>query len=126
MPIGAVSVEDDIFGQGLNPFIVGIHCSGSESRLLDCPRSRLIDDHPDISYSYGHVGIICQGVPKSIVSECTQGDVRLAYGKRKAEGRVEICVDGRWSAPCWPYWNFRTTQLICKQLGFPYEGKELC
>ena len=61
-----------------------------------------------------------QNVLCSLV-DCTNGDVRLVGGSTAREGRVEVCVDGRWGTVC----NNNQEEIaeaVCSQLGFPAEG----
>ena len=39
------------------------------------------------------------------------------------EGRVEVCVDGRWGTVCGEGWGNTEAGLVCARLGFPAEGK---
>ena len=39
------------------------------------------------------------------------------------EGRVEVCVDGRWGTVCGEGWGDTEAGLVCARLGFPAEGK---
>ena len=56
-------------------------------------------------------------------SSCVNGDVRLIGGSSENEGRVEICRDSVWAAVAHKGWDQREAQVVCKQLGFPYECK---
>lgn len=58
-----------------------------------------------------------------LANNCTHGSVRLAGGLEPTEGRVEICVEGRWSSVCSSgYWNYRSAYVVCRQLGYPATG----
>lgn len=62
-------------------------------------------------------------------SNCTTGDVRLADGLTKYEGRVEVCMNGAWGSICnYNYWNptsFSANAFtVCSELG--YQGKYVC
>ena len=55
---------------------------------------------------------------------CTNGEIRLVGGSTNREGRVEVCMDGRWGTVC----NNNQEGIagaVCFQLGFPAEGKLL-
>ena len=44
-------------------------------------------------------------------------------GSMYREGRVEVCVDGRWGTVCGERWGDTEAGLVCVRLGFPAEGK---
>ena len=49
--------------------------------------------------------------------ECNETDVRLEDGTTKADGRVEICLDGLWGSVCDSGWDSRDARVVCRQLG---------
>ena len=53
---------------------------------------------------------------EGVVSECTNGDIRLVNGSKSNEGRVEYCYNGEWSPMC--SLSTYTARLVCKKLGF--------
>ena len=54
------------------------------------------------------------------MSDCINGDIRLV-GSSSNQGRVEVCVDGRWGTVCNK--NSQIAETVCHQLGFLSEGK---
>ena len=53
------------------------------------------------------------------ISACdTEGDIRLANGRNKFEGRVEVCQTGQWKTVCDRQWDDREARVVCRQLGF--------
>ena len=38
------------------------------------------------------------------------------------EGKVEICFGGQWGTVCDDSWNYRGTEVVCRQLGFGTRG----
>ena len=53
---------------------------------------------------------------------CSTGEIRLVNGSTNREGRVEVCVDGRWGTVCNKS-HEGIAGAICSQLGLPIEGK---
>ena len=49
---------------------------------------------------------------------CDYGHMRLVGGETEAEGRLELCNDGRWGTVCDNRWTDRHTAVVCRQLGF--------
>ena len=75
-----------------------------------------------------HILIPCHlTVSYTIMAEpgCIYGSVRLVGGLIPTEGRVELCVNSRWSAVCDTNWNYQDAFVVCRQLGFPATGKPL-
>ena len=57
-------------------------------------------------------------------NECRDGSIRLIGSSFSArEGRVEICVEGRWGTICDSSWDSRDAAVVCRQLGYPSLGK---
>ena len=54
----------------------------------------------------------------TIDAPCTPGEIRLANGTLKSEGRVEICFDGVWGTTCGSYWIEVDSIVVCRQLGY--------
>lgn len=38
-------------------------------------------------------------------------------------GQIEICTGGEWRAVCHSSWDVNDAMVVCRQLGFPSEGK---
>lgn len=57
------------------------------------------------------------------VAGCKDGDVRLAGGSSNQEGIVEVCRNEEWGRVCDDEWDRNESSVVCRQLGFPEEGK---
>ena len=40
------------------------------------------------------------------------------------EGKIEVCFDSVWGTVCADDWNSSDASVVCRQLGFSYDGKE--
>ena len=52
------------------------------------------------------------------IDSCYNGEVRLVGGETDAEGRVEICNNGKWETVCGKYWTETNTAIVCRHLGY--------
>lgn len=43
--------------------------------------------------------------------------IRIANGKSKSSGRVEVVIDGIWSTVCDDSWDDNCATVVCRQLG---------
>ena len=53
---------------------------------------------------------------------CRDGDVRLVDGDSFNEGRVELCLHGKWGFIDDEGWSAEDAQVVCNQLGFSEQG----
>ena len=79
---------------------------------------------PCISNEHRCDGIIdCIGREDELDHNCPcgpEGAVRLVDGIVPYRGRVEICINGKWSTICSRYrWDNSDAAVVCRQLGYP-------
>ena len=51
--------------------------------------------------------------------------MRLVGGLTNREGRVEVCLDGRWGTVCGEGWGETEAGLVCSTMGFPARSKHI-
>ena len=103
-------------------------CRGTESTLDDCGLVLSLISCTRV------LGVTCQPgetitlhcctlitLTHSITADCTSSNIRLVDGCTRNEGRVEVCVDGRWGTVC-NNSQKGIAQAVCSQLGFITAG----
>ena len=56
-------------------------------------------------------------------TECSDGSIRLIGSTVARQGRVEICLEGRWGTVCDTSWDSRDAAVVCRQLGHSSLGE---
>ena len=49
--------------------------------------------------------------------------MRLVGGESPNEGRLEVCYFNHWGTVCDDNFGTEEAQLVCRELGFPQEGR---
>ena len=92
-----------------------VQCTGSETRLIDCPANPL--GQHDCTNSQD-AGVRCDS---TVVSGCSggspQGAIRIMGGGNF--GQLEICHANEWGTVCDDGWEDVDARVACVQLGLP-------
>ncbi len=56
-------------------------------------------------------------------TNCTFGELRLVDGSSSLEGRLEVCVGGRWGTVCDDEFGVLDASVVCRQLGYHSESE---
>ena len=105
-----------------------VHCQGGEDTIDFCTKQVVpLSDGRLIYLNATVVGVDCiyeapthppcieVNITALESDGCTEGNVRLVGGDGD-EGRVDYCLDGRWSPFC--IMDEITASVVCKSLGF--------
>lgn len=112
----ALGLRGAFFGTGEGDIIASnAFCTGTEARLLDCTLS-----YSFFCFHYEDAGVICAS---NEPQNCTIGDIRLQEGSNPHEGRVEVCLHGRWGSICDDNWDSKDAAVVCRQLNYTTNGE---
>jgi deleted-in-malignant-brain-tumors protein 1 len=101
--------------------ILDLNCTGDEMNYLNCSYNGLIDYSCP---SNADASVYCQDID-TVMSNCSDGEVRLVGGSTQYEGRVEVCLNNAWGTVCsryhsywwWQHWYTQESNVVCRQLG---------
>ena len=61
----------------------------------------------------------------SHAAPCSDGQLRLAGGNIRNEGRVEICLNNLWGTVCDDSWGVADATVVCRELGYSAQGQHM-
>ena len=86
---------------------------------------RLISSNASLDVSPSLALVVITAEDDEIPDECQTGQLRFGDNATGLAGRVEVCVDGRWSTVCDNGWDYRDAVVVCTQLGLPSSSKHI-
>ena len=129
---GAVSLLGSYYGRtNKTVHYTNVHCKGGEDTIDDCTKQVVpLSDGRLIYLNATVVGVDCiyeapthppcisVNLTELALDGCTNNEIRLVGDPDNDgdEGRVDYCIDGRWSPFC--IMDEITASIVCKTLGF--------
>ncbi|XP_078278557.1 scavenger receptor cysteine-rich domain-containing group B protein [Rhinoraja longicauda] len=132
--VAITAKELSYFGYGSGPILLdNVNCKGTESALSECSNlgwgkhnCRHHEDAGAICVEYKPHEASGSGKQAPVMTTMTttealsvpeESQIRLADGRHRCEGRVEIFLTSQWGTVCDDAWDIRAARVVCRQLG---------
>ena len=108
----------------------GFNCSGTELSLLQCHTvgfdtiNNIVVDTEISCQRRKHLctTVYLNKLVINSIASCSDGDLKLVGGESESDGRLEICLNKRWTTINGRGWTKTDTKVACNQLNYSALG----
>ena len=109
---------------GSGPILMSyMRCDSPQLSLLICEQKY---EYNKYCTHHNDVGVKCSCKRNSyltlymMITDCSHGDMRIPDDS--LSGRVDVCINGGWGTICDSHWDVNDVGVVCRQLGYSFEG----
>lgn len=77
---------------------------------------------PHLSSTITMLPVYCVCDILGTIESCTDYSIRLVNGADELQGRVEVCIEGKWGTVCHHKWTNDDARVVCASLDHPNSG----